>query len=416
MSAQKDSYSYLTPAWLGRLAICLLGVVYLLFPVPLQAQQGGSTYYVYDGNGRLRAVVSPTGEAAVYDYDPAGNFTAIRRLGVNAVELLSFTPKVGAIGDRVTFYGVGLGTGVSNVSFNGVSAQVLESTLTKVVAAVPLGATTGLVSITNPRGTVTTTEPFTVKGVTILPTAATVVTGEHLQLIALVSTPSGNQSVRWTVNGVEGGNNTVGTITTAGLYTAPDLPPAQPSNTFTVRATSLADTTLFREAVVTVRNLAFINSIPAAAVAVRVGQNDPASTLTTAAPVAAAVAVRVGQNDPASTLTIAAPFAAAVMVNTGPRIAAIAPAQITRGVATVVTITGLNLSGTTVLRFFGNGGVLDSTVTATSLSVNGAGTSLTATITASGGAALGQRLFVVSATAGNSLAFETGTNLIQINP
>jgi len=393
MIAQKDNYSYLTPAWLGRLAICLLGVVCLLFPLPLQAQQGGSTYYVYDGNGRLRAVVSPTGEAAVYDYDPAGNFTAIRRLGVNAVELLSFTPKVGAIGDRVTFYGVGLGTGVSNVSFNGVSAQVLESTPTKVVAAVPLGATTGLLSLTNPRGTVTTTEPFIVKGVTILPAAVILVTSEHLQFTALVSTPSGNQSVRWTVNGVEGGNNTVGTISATGLYVAPELPAAQPTNTFTVRATSLADPTLFREATVTVKNLAFINSIPAAAVAVRVGQNDPTNTLTTAAP-----------------------FAAAVMVNTGPRIAAIAPAQITRGVATVVTITGVNLSGATVLRFFGNGGVLDTTVTATNLSVNGAGTSLTATITASGGAASGQWLVVVSATAGNSLAFETGTNLIQINP
>ena len=47
-----------------------------------------------------------------------------------------------------------------------------------------------------------------------------------------------NTSVAWSVNGVAGGNNTVGTISTAGLYTAPAQPPTP--NVVTVTATTVA--------------------------------------------------------------------------------------------------------------------------------------------------------------------------------
>lgn len=46
-----------------------------------------------------------------------------------------------------------------------------------------------------------------------------------------------NKSVRWSVDGVTGGNSTVGTISSSGLYTPPHA-----TGTHTVRATSLADT------------------------------------------------------------------------------------------------------------------------------------------------------------------------------
>ncbi len=57
------------------------------------------------------------------------------------------------------------------------------------------------------------------------------------QFTATVSNTT-NKSVRWTVDGVTGGNSTVGTISTAGLYTPPHS-----LGTHTVRATSLANTT-----------------------------------------------------------------------------------------------------------------------------------------------------------------------------
>jgi hypothetical protein len=56
-----------------------------------------------------------------------------------------------------------------------------------------------------------------------------------------------NTSITWAVNQVVGGNATVGTITMAGMYTAPALP-----GTYTVTATSAADSSVTASATVTV--------------------------------------------------------------------------------------------------------------------------------------------------------------------
>jgi hypothetical protein len=58
---------------------------------------------------------------------------------------------------------------------------------------------------------------------------------------------SSNTSVTWSVDGVSGGNSTVGTIASAGLYTAPPTP-----GSHTVTATSVAQTTSSAKASVTV--------------------------------------------------------------------------------------------------------------------------------------------------------------------
>ena len=59
-----------------------------------------------------------------------------------------------------------------------------------------------------------------------------------------------NQAVTWQVDNVTGGNSTVGTISTSGLYTAPTLPPASAS--VTIRAVSQADSSKSGSASVTV--------------------------------------------------------------------------------------------------------------------------------------------------------------------
>jgi hypothetical protein len=60
---------------------------------------------------------------------------------------------------------------------------------------------------------------------------------------------SANTGVIWTVNGVVGGNHTVGSISTKGLYSAP--PTAPGSSTVTIRATSMADSSVARNLNVT---------------------------------------------------------------------------------------------------------------------------------------------------------------------
>lgn len=86
--------------------------------------------------------------------------------------------------------------------------------------------------------------------VAINPTVATVAIGASQSFVAQVSTTSSNNSVNWQVNSVTGGNATVGTITTAGVYTAPNIVPTP--NTVTVTAVSQADATATASATVTI--------------------------------------------------------------------------------------------------------------------------------------------------------------------
>ena len=91
--------------------------------------------------------------------------------------------------------------------------------------------------------------PPTGISVSVAPTSATVMLGATQQFTATVLNTS-NTAVNWSVNGVPGGNSTVGTITSAGLYTAPQNLPAQPA--MTVEATSLADASKSAAAAVSV--------------------------------------------------------------------------------------------------------------------------------------------------------------------
>ena len=91
--------------------------------------------------------------------------------------------------------------------------------------------------------------------VSVTPSSATVQINATQQFTATVSGTT-NTSVTWSVDGVTGGNSTVGTISTSGLYTAPAA-----AGTHTVTATSVADTTRSGSAQVTVTTSAPIVSV-----------------------------------------------------------------------------------------------------------------------------------------------------------
>ncbi len=108
-------------------------------------------------------------------------------------------------------------------------------------AAVTIKATSS--AETNPYGSamVTITAPVNA-AVTVAPIDSSTSAGTTVQFTATV-TGTTNTAVTWSVNGVAGGNSTVGTInntSTAGLYTAPTAVPNPP--TVVVTATSQADT------------------------------------------------------------------------------------------------------------------------------------------------------------------------------
>jgi hypothetical protein len=93
--------------------------------------------------------------------------------------------------------------------------------------------------------------------------AASVTLGNSSQYSASVS-GSANTAVRWSVNGVAGGNATDGLISAGGLYTAPATAP-QPS-TVTITATSVADPTVGKSLVTTLVAPTGTSRIPSNAV------------------------------------------------------------------------------------------------------------------------------------------------------
>jgi hypothetical protein len=112
---------------------------------------------------------------------------------------------------------------------------------------------------------VTLTDSITVN---ISPLTATVLTGGAQVFTASVSgSGSSATGVAWSVNGIAGGNATVGTIVAgaadAALYTAPLVPPSPP--TVSIAATSLADPSKFASASVTVACSATNSVLPAVA-------------------------------------------------------------------------------------------------------------------------------------------------------
>ena len=86
--------------------------------------------------------------------------------------------------------------------------------------------------------------------VTVSPSTASVSAGGGLQAFAATVENTSDTAVTWQVDGVTGGNSTVGTISTTGLYTAPIIVPS--STTVTVSAVSNSDMSRSGSAQVTI--------------------------------------------------------------------------------------------------------------------------------------------------------------------
>lgn len=106
--------------------------------------------YSYDPLGRLVQAVAEDGTAAQYAYDEVGNITSIRRLAPGALQVVDVIPPSGLVGGAVTIYGSGFSATPSEntVLFNGTQATVSSATTTALTVNVPVGATTGKVTVT----------------------------------------------------------------------------------------------------------------------------------------------------------------------------------------------------------------------------------------------------------------------------
>ena len=96
----------------------------------------------------------------------------------------------------------------------------------------------------------TTTTPTTAE-VSLTPPSAQIRAGDTLQFAATVKGIS-DQTVAWSVNGIAGGNSTVGTISASGLYQSPASLPTP--NSVQVQATSASQTSAASSSTVTLDN------------------------------------------------------------------------------------------------------------------------------------------------------------------
>jgi hypothetical protein len=154
----------------------------------------------------------------------------------------------------LTVTGAGFVTG-SVVSFDGGSlATTFVSSDTLTATGNAPAAKTGVpVVVRTPDGDLSNTAYVNVTApvpvsIAVSPTSATVRIKQTKQFTATVS-GSANTSAIWKVNGIVGGNGTVGTISQSGLYRAPA---SVPSATVVVSATAAADPTKTAMASVTV--------------------------------------------------------------------------------------------------------------------------------------------------------------------
>ncbi len=157
---------------------------------------------------------------------PNGIAVSTTNFTVQTPTITSFTPPSGAAGTVVTING-SFFSGVTQVAFNGTPAVTFTIVSAfKITATVPVGATSGLITVTSPLGTGTSATPFLIPPANDLcATATPLACGQTLTGSNLGATATGDPTVTCTTairnGGVfysvigTGGSMTVTTCTTA---------------------------------------------------------------------------------------------------------------------------------------------------------------------------------------------------------
>lgn len=365
-----------------------------------QAARAQEIRYIYDKLGRLIGVVDQQGRTAIYDYDPVGNITAIRRQDATGpVAITLVNPNTGSVGTQVEIVGIGFSDVASQnqITFNGVAASVLNASPNSLTTQVPSGATTGPINVSTPLGSAVSPEPFKVVAniaITISPAQAIQVAGTSRQFTAAV-TGIVDQQVTWEAS--------LGGITSDGLFTAPPTVPTPATGT--IRASSLLFPEFSAEATVTIVKEA--TDFALAAVSVRFGTPPVGSV-----PGAVTHAVSVAFGTP-PVGAVPGAVTHAVSVARAPVVLGLTPNQGLPGSTIPLTVSGANLTGATGLAFLLQGGT-DADISIANISVSPGGDVLTATMTIAPTPPAGPRIVIVNTPSASSTAADTGSNVFTV--
>ena len=164
--------------------------------------------------------------------------------------------------DRNVTWEVSCGAPCGTVTSAGLytAPSILPSPATVMVTARSVADTSKTSSATI---TITSNFALALSGPSTLDTGAT---GQFTATVTPVPGSNPSTDMDWSVNGISGGDTTVGTITAAGLYTTPLLAPAP--NLVTITATSRADPSKSVSAGLTINNVISVAISPSPAVGV----------------------------------------------------------------------------------------------------------------------------------------------------
>jgi hypothetical protein len=207
-----------------------------------------------DSTGKATAVAMGTAHISASSQGVTGSATLTVTTNIKTVKVTSSSTTIN-VGQSQQFTASATdanGNALTGKTFTWTSSNTSVATVDSGGKAT--GGAAGTATISAASEGVTGTAALTVKtassvAVTISPASATVRTGATQQFTATV-TGTTNAAVTWSVNGLQGGNSTVGTVSSSGLYTAPSAVPS--TNPVTVAAISAADNTKSGSASVTI--------------------------------------------------------------------------------------------------------------------------------------------------------------------
>ena len=226
------------------------------------------------GGNAMLGTIDANGMYAAPEFPPAPNSITIsavevsdtRKLGAAPTTLNNPVPQLTSVTPlslpqapfTITLNGLHFAQGATAyMGTTALSTAYVSSTqLTATGTATAAQAGTQVITVQNPAPgpSVSAGVNIIVAGgvaVALTPSTATVRCGDQQTFVATV-TGALDTSATWTVNGVAGGNSTVGAISATGIYTAPLTLPTP--NNVTVTATSVEDPTKSANATITLEN------------------------------------------------------------------------------------------------------------------------------------------------------------------
>jgi len=125
-----------------------------------------TTLYSFDGaDGFYPGWLTQATNGNIYGTTSIGGASGggtVFQLSTGIDPFVEIQPTAGQVGSPVTIVGENL-TGSISVTFNGTAAQFTVISRAKIMTAVPIGATTGYVGVTTPRGRLESNRPFVVR-------------------------------------------------------------------------------------------------------------------------------------------------------------------------------------------------------------------------------------------------------------